>query len=104
MAVCVIGATWDTDSSEIGAACNVHCHFAPCPLNGEPASTAPVETIDEYGREEALRFWELRTKRQRPMWMHHGSWTDTRDHEGGSCWCNPEFFPAVDLAGGRCDG
>lgn len=98
MAVCVIGATMDTDNGDrIVPACNVHCYYAPCPMNGAPASTTPIETTDEQGREKALAFWELRTKRQRPLVLHHGSWGDDRDHDGAACWCGPDLLPAVSV-------
>jgi hypothetical protein len=111
MAVCVIGATLDSDTGQVVPACNVHCWYAPCPANGKPASTVPVETTDELGRFKALQFWAARTKQQRPFVLHHGSWGDDRDHDGRDCWCRPEWFaaipvlpdgeaPRVDLAGG----
>jgi hypothetical protein len=96
MAVCVIGTTLDTDTGQVVPACNVHCYYAPCPLNGAPARSGAVEMTDELGREAALRFWTVRTKRQRPLVLHHGSWTDARDHDGRSCWCGPEFVAAVE--------
>jgi hypothetical protein len=97
MAVCVIGTTWDTDSGQVVPACNVHCHYAPCPLNGEPARPGAIETTDEQGREKALQFWDARTKRQRPLVLHHGSWLDDRDHAGAACWCGPDLLPVVSV-------
>lgn len=99
MAVCVIAATVETDAQPmvIRPACTVHTHWAPCPMNGEPASPFPLEAVDgdPGGRDSALARWALKTKRQRPFVLHHGQWTDVRPHDGGrSCWCKPEWFEA----------
>jgi hypothetical protein len=98
MAVCVMGRILDTDVEPMAVvvACRVHCHYAPCPKNGEPASTTPIDSVDGDGRERALHAWDLNTKRQRPLLLHRGTWTDERSHQfGGACWCGPERFEAV---------
>lgn len=97
MAVCVYGATLDADTGQVLMACTVHCCYEPCLSPGEPASTTPLEATDEDGYWRALAFWNERTKQQRPLVMHHGSWTDDKDHEGRDCWCKPQFFPAVEV-------
>jgi hypothetical protein len=99
MAHCVISAVYDTDTDQMMPACVVHAAFAPCPLDGEPANTAPVHSDDVRGRQETVRFWELRTHRQRTLVLHYGSLGDEREHASGvedlTCWCEPELLPAV---------
>jgi hypothetical protein len=98
MAHCVIGRILDTDVMQVVVACRVHCWHAPGPMNGEPASTTPIEAIDgdPGGRERALNAWRLNTHRQRPLLLHHGDWRDTPDHSlAERCWCKPERFEAV---------
>lgn len=97
MAVCVIGDTFDTDTYELAPACSVHCHWAPCPLNGEPASPGPMETFPHPSRDAALSYWQLRTKGLRSLILHGDVHRDGLEHEGRDCWCAPEFFAAVEL-------
>lgn len=98
MAHCVISAVFDTDADSMMPACVVHAAEAPCPRNGEPASPAPLHTDDAPGRDKAVRFWELRTHRQRLLVLHHGSLGDDRKHatevDDTTCWCEPELLPA----------
>jgi hypothetical protein len=99
MAHCVISAVYDTDVDQMMPACVVHAAYAPCPRDGESASTAPLHSDDgRCGRREAVRFWEQRTHRQRTLVLHHGSLGDDRGHAVGAedltCWCGPELLPA----------
>lgn len=98
MAHCVISAVYDTDVDQMMAACVVHAAYVPCPRYDEPASTVPLHSDDVPGRSDAVRFWELRTHRQRTLVLHHGSLGGDRDHAVGAddwtCWCEPELLPA----------
>src|ERR1700755_2739447 len=75
--------------------CMVHTHYAPCPRNGEPASTGALHAEDINGPAEAVRFWWLRTRGQRTLLLHHGTFGDDRELSAG-CWCEPEVFLATD--------
>lgn len=102
MAVCVVGPTLDSDSDRLLWACTVHCYYVSaghtsCPDRGKPASATPLETTSDTGRLAGLAFWTQRTRRQRALVMHHGSWLDEPDHSGRDCWYRPDFFPAVEL-------
>lgn len=103
MAHCVISAVYDTDIDQMMPACMVHsAGLAPCPHDGEPASTVPLHSHDQPSRREAVQFWELRTHRQRPLILHHGSLGSERDHAVGAddwtCWCEPEVLaPSGDV-------
>lgn len=98
MSHCVISAVMDTDDPllPVHGACVVHTHYAPCPHNGEPASPIPLHADHTPSRAEAIASWEQKTHRQRPLVLHLGSWSDERDHDidSGTCWCDPETFPA----------
>lgn len=98
MARCVTSMVVDTHplwGDGIGdvfvAACMVHVHFAPCPLDGEPATSIPVHAWTDQTRAETLTMWDKRTHRQRPLVIHNGSPADPHQHElTGDCWCEPE--------------
>lgn len=100
MAECVVSPVLDADTNQLFWACMVHTAWAPCPLNGQPANPTPVELTNDTGRVAAFRMWEERTRRQRPLVLHHGSWADDRDHDGSACWCQSETFPAVEVCPG----
>lgn len=102
MAHCVISAVFDTDADQMVPACVVHCADAPCPRDGELASTVPLHSHDLPSRREAVRFWRLRTHGQRTLVLHHGSLGGERDHSVGAddmtCWCQPEVLePSGDV-------
>jgi hypothetical protein len=103
MAHCVISAVYDTDAEQMMPACMVHTYAStPCPHDGKPASTVPLHSHDRPSRAEAVRFWKLRTHRQRTLVLHHGSMGGDRDHAVGAtdftCWCEPEVLaPSGDV-------
>ena len=99
MSHCVISAVMDTDDPllPVSGACVVHTHWAPCPHDGEPASPEALHTVPHPSREEAISSWERKTRRQRPLVLHRGTWSDRPDHNietDEGCWCDPEFFAA----------
>lgn len=99
MAHCVISAVFDTDAGQMMPACLVHSGgWAPCPHDGQPASSIPLHSHDRPSRRAAVRFWESRTHGQRTLVLHHGWFGDEREHATGAsdltCWCQPELLPA----------
>lgn len=97
MACCVISAIADgTDGDVLVSACFVHACLAPCPRDGEPASTAPLHA---FSREDALPMWETCTRRQRPLIIHYPDPDrDPAEHVIGKditpCWCGAQILPA----------
>lgn len=96
MAHCVISLVVDTDQQPPRArpGCIPHVHWAPCPLDGQPASTTPLHT-DDADLAAAVQNWRLRTHSQRPLVIHHGSWAaEDRDHDIAEpwrgCWCGAQ--------------
>jgi hypothetical protein len=92
MAVCVIGLTMDSESGEMRPACNVHCTFnLPCMHDGEPAAPAPMHTDSEPSRHAAVEHWLSRTRGQRPLVIHAGSFAgrrhDLTESLPAACWC-----------------
>lgn len=75
--------------------CVVHTSYAPCLLNGQPATTRELHADDEPGRAEVVRFWWRRTRGQRSLVLHHGTFADAHPQSAG-CWCKPEVFLATD--------
>lgn len=109
MSRCVVSVVVDGDDPGFIAAkwrrfrrggCAVHCHWSPCPHDGEPAVPTPLHGTDEFGRDDAIAGWEAKTARQRPYVLHHGSWNDKRSHvvttHRTDCWCDPEVLRPVD--------
>ena len=100
MAECVISAILDTDEGGMVPACVVHTCHAPCPHDGEPACPAPLHAFAGDGtRDDALRMWDLRTRRQRPLIIHdEHRIPDAYDHvmegEIHPCPCGAEIIPA----------
>lgn len=97
MARCVEINVLDTDAPEHEQvperACAVHTHMAPCPRDGQPASSAAMHSDLEPGRERVLADWWHKTRGQRPIVLHQGSWLD--DHEmSAACRCDPEVVLA----------
>ena len=71
MAHCVISAIADSDEGyALIPACMVHTAHAPCMHDGEPASPVPLHAFGCSERGEAIRMWEIRTHRQRPLIIH----------------------------------
>jgi hypothetical protein len=91
MARCVLSMIVDTDNQNAYIlACMVHTHYAPCPLDGEPACPTPLHGWTER---DPVRMWEERTGRQRSLLIHNGDVLDPVEHEVGeglACWCRPE--------------
>lgn len=102
MAHCVISAVMNTDNPAhpVLPACVVHASWAPCWSNGEPASPTALHSADhDPDREAVITRWRRKVHEQRPMWLHHGSLGDDRDHDindAGACWCVPELFEACE--------
>lgn len=99
MAHCVISAIVDTDDGNaLVPACMVHTHFAPCPRDGEPACPVPLHSLPGAAtRSEALRMWQVRTHRQRPLVIHRVDGRNIEEHEcgdGTECACGPEVLAA----------
>lgn len=95
MAHCVISEIWDTETDTMVTACMVHCHYAPCVRDGEPAATEPLHGDDTGPRDEVLTAWMLRTAGQRPLVIHRGRLPGDHDTDAaGSCPCGPELIPA----------
>ena len=85
----------DTDQPEMSTdmACMVHCHYAPCPRNGEPATMTALHADTRPGRDEVVLFWWRRTLGQRTIVLHQGTFADAHKQSAG-CWCNPEVLLA----------
>ena len=102
MAHCVISHVIDTDASPIEGApgCVPHCHWAPCPENGNPAAPEPLHSFLTTARESVVRTWRLKTHAQRPLVIHCGAPGDKPEHACGTqdmdCWCGPEIRVATD--------
>lgn len=99
MAECVISAILDTDEGGMVPACVVHTTFAPCPHDGEPACPVPLHAFNHADRDAAVRFWQLRTRGQRPLIIHDEQRIpDPYDHvmedEIHPCPCGAEILPA----------
>lgn len=76
--------------------CLVHCHYQPCPADGQPAVPAALHTDDHVGKVPAVAEWATRTARQRPPVIHQGSLACTapaHETDGVLCWCHPEVIP-----------
>lgn len=102
MAACVI--TDDSaDAGEVTAlgvvrrqtVCVVHTHYAPCPHNGQPATSTAMHSDGLPNRAEIVRFWWERTHGQRTLVLHHGTFADDHEQSAG-CWCKPQVFLATD--------
>lgn len=107
MATCVVSLILDTDTDRMRPACQVHCTFVlPCRHSGQPAAPEPMHTDSVPSREAAIRHWQQRTRGQRPLVVHRGSFSD-REHRfddtlPASCWCGVETV-AVRCPECRCD-
>jgi hypothetical protein len=86
-------------------ACMVHCCHWPCRYQGRPAVPAPLHMFHPTGRDQAVRMWEVRTHRQRPLIIHTGTIPDPEDHvfetQVYPCPCGAEILPAVPPAFAR---
>lgn len=90
----------------VRGACIVHRHYAPCPLDGEPAVAAPLHLDCRPTVEATVADWSAKTLRQRPALVHMASWLDLGpdgqehvvDDDILDCWCGPVLFPAEVLA------
>ena len=105
MAHCVISAILDTDVDAMVPACMVHTTHAPCMHDGEPANPAPLHAFNLSEREDAIRIWQIRTHRQRPLIIHdERRIPDPNDHvledEIHPCPCGGEVL-AAEAPGGR---
>lgn len=69
MARCVITGIADGSGGAVVSSCAVHARNTPCPEDGKPANPAPVHAFDA-DRDVAIRAWEARTGRQRPLVIH----------------------------------
>lgn len=107
MATCVRSVIIDTDGGLPGVrteACMVHTHRWPCPRQGHPADPAPLHAYPPYTtRGQALRMWEIRTARQRPLIIHDMTrLADPDDHIFETrvlpCPCGPEILNPVPAA------
>lgn len=97
MAECVISSIVDTDIGRTVPACVVHAAYAPCRHNGEPACSTPLHADTYRGREDAIQFWDRRTRGQRVLVLHHGDIGDETHHlDGVTCWCGPEVLGGGD--------
>ena len=100
MAECVVSAIMDTGNGcALVPACVVHCCHAPCPHDGEPANPAPLHAFTgNQTRDDAVRTWRQRTRRQRPLIIHTDLIPDPYDHvmedETYPCPCGAEILPA----------
>jgi hypothetical protein len=100
MAHCVISAVIDTDDAGSlfpEPACVVHAHWAPCPLDGDPASPLPLHALPGTTRATATRMWQVRTHRQRPLVIHRVDGRRAEEHDSGdstTCACGPEVLAA----------
>lgn len=71
VAHCVISAIVDSDQDyALIPACMVHTAHAPCMHDGELASPVPLHAFNCAQREDAIRMWQIRTHRQRPLIIH----------------------------------
>ena len=106
MAHCVISAIVDTDVDyALVPACMVHTCHAPCMHDGEPANPAPLHAFNLSDRVAAIRVWQIRTHRQRPLVIHDEQRIpDPYDHvledEVHPCPCGAEVL-AAEAPGGR---
>jgi hypothetical protein len=89
----------------VRGACVVHRHYAPCPLDGDPACALPLHGDEHPSREAALASHEIKTLGQRPLVLHRGSLTDLSptgaEHvvdERTDCWCGPTLYPPQELS------
>lgn len=106
-----LAAVLDADDPTwpVRGACVVHRHYAPCPLDGEPACPDPIHGDCRPSAEAGLTAHRYRTLGQRPFVQHMGSLVDLSpsgaQHYAGAdldaaaaCWCGPVVFPAEVLA------
>jgi len=97
MARCVEVDVLDTDAPAreqvIERACAVHTHMSPCPHDGQPASSAAMHADTLLGRHRVLVDWWNKTRGQRPIVLHRGSWADDHTLSAG-CRCKPEVVLA----------
>ncbi len=105
MAECVISAIVDTDVDALVSACMVHTSHVPCMHDGEPANPAPLHAFNLSERKDAIRMWQLRTHRQRPLIIHdERRIPDPYDHVVEErvlpCPCGAEVL-AAEAPGGR---
>jgi hypothetical protein len=84
--------------------CVVHTHYAPCPLDGEPACPLPLHSDAHPSLEAVLAFHAERTLGQRPLVLHRGRITDLgpdgQEHvvsERTDCWCGPTLYPPQEV-------
>jgi len=104
VAHCVISAIADADVGyALVPACMVHTAHTPCIHDGEPANPAPLHAFNLSEREDAIRMWQLRTHRQRPLIIHDESRIpDPADHvvedEIHPCPCGAEVLAADERA------
>ena len=89
----------------VRGACIVHTHYAPCPLDGEPAADLPLHGDCRPTAEAGLANHRRTTLMQRPLVQHMGSLADlgpggAEHYVGGDldlaarCWCGPVIYPA----------
>jgi len=96
MAHCVLCPVVDDADLSVTIACTVHAHWEPCPHDGEPAAPLSLHALSTT-REDALRSWEIRTDRQRPLVIHRDDGRPAGAHtttDGDHCPCGPEIIPA----------
>ena len=103
VAHCVISAIADADVDyALVPACMVHAAHAPCMHDGESASPVPLHAFGYSERGEAIRVWEIRTHRQRPLIIHDEQRiADPEDHvvedKIRPCPCGAEVLAAEEV-------